>query len=249
MSDLSSAPTAIVTGGSRGIGRGIAKMLAIRGWNLTIAARGVQALEEARTDLSRYRVQVRVAPCDLAEDQGNTSLVEDHLAAFGTLNALVLAAGVGYAAAIDGYPSGRLDRQLSVNIRSPFLLTAAALPALRLSAKGRPDGISRIIALSSLEGIFPEANLAAYGATKAALVSLINSINVEERISGIIATAISPGYVDTEMSDWISGVIPKSSMITVDDVAKCVELVFSMSPNAMISHIVLRRRAADYYQA
>ena len=128
-------------------------------------------------------------------------------------------------------------------------MTAAALPSLRATAQRNSTGVARVIAFSSLEGLHPESGLAAYGATKAALLSLVNSINTEERANGVTATAIAPGYVDTEMSDWISDVIPKSSMISVDDINRCVEFILDLSPQTVIPQIVLTRRDAPNYQA
>ena len=77
-----------------------------------------------------------------------------------------------------------------------------------------------MIAIASLAGVVAEAGLASYGASKAALIALCESITVEEAGSGVTATAISPGYVDTEMSAWITERIPTAEMITADDVAQ-----------------------------
>lgn len=238
-------PSAIVTGASRGIGRGIALMLARRGWDLTVTARGIEALEILSGEIAQRGVSGRAVAGDIGDEQHVASLVEGHVSAFGSVNALVLAAGVGSAGPIDGYLSKRLDRQLDVNFRSPFLLAAAAMSSLRQSARALPGGVSRVIAIASIEGIHPEPGLAAYGATKAALISLVESINAEERTSGVVATAISPGFVDTDMSDWVADVIGKDTMLTIDDVVRCVELVLDLSANAVVPHIVLRRRLAE----
>jgi 3-oxoacyl-[acyl-carrier protein] reductase len=249
MSAAPNAPSALVTGGSRGIGRGIALRLAQRGWGVTIAARGAEALDDCVRELISLGSHAIAVAGDISDDQHVTGLIERHLDAFGGLDALVLAAGVGSAGPLAGYPARRLDRQIDVNFRGPFLMTAAALPSMRATAQRNSAGVARVIALSSLEGIHPESGLAAYGATKAALISLVNSINAEERVNGVTATAIAPGYVDTEMSDWISDVIPKASMLSVDDITRCVELLLDLSPQAVIPQIVLTRRDAPSYQA
>ena len=249
MSGALHAPSALVTGGSRGIGRGIALCLAKRGWGVTIAARGVEALEACVRDLTSLGSSAIAVAGDVSDDLHVTDLIERHLDAFGGLDALVLAAGVGSAGPLAGYQARRLNRQIDVNFRGPFLLTAAALPSLRATAQRNDSGVARVIALSSLEGLHPESGLAAYGATKAALISLVNSINTEERGNGVTATAIAPGYVDTEMSDWISDVIPKASMLSVDDITRCVELILDLSPQAVLPQIVLSRREAATYQA
>lgn len=220
-------------------------MLARRGWDLTVTARGVEALDTLSVELAETTVSARAVAGDIGDELHIEALVAGHISAFGGVNALVLAAGVGSAGPIDGYPSRRLDRQLAVNFRAPFLLTAFAMSHLRSSAQSRPDGVSRVIAVASIEGLHPEPGLAAYGATKAALISLIKSINAEERVNGVVATAISPGFVDTDMSDWVADVVGKETMLSVDDVVRTVEAILDLSANAVVPHIVLQRRLAD----
>lgn len=245
MTEVPSRPSAIVTGGSRGIGRGIALMLAHRGWDLTVTARGQEALDALTVELAGTGSSTRAVAGDIGDEEHIAALVAGHISAFGGVNALILAAGVGSAAPIDGYPSKRLDRQIDVNFRSPFLLTAAAMSPLRSSAQSQPDGVSRVIAIASIEGIHPEPGLAAYGSTKAALIALMESINAEERANRVVATAISPGFVDTDMSDWVADVIGKDTMLTIGDVVRCVELVLDLSVNAVLPQIVLKRRLGE----
>jgi 3-oxoacyl-[acyl-carrier protein] reductase len=241
------APAAIVTGGSRGIGSGIARMLARRGWNLTISARGEDALREVAAELTAQGGSVHVVAGDVGEESFAETLVSEHMAAWGRLDAVVLAAGVGSAAPIAGYPARRLARQVDVNFRAPFMLVAQAIPHLRRTPES--GEVSRVIAISSLEALHPEPGLAAYGAAKAALSSLMSSINAEERHNGVVGTAIAPGYVDTEMSDWVADRIPKSTMLEVNDVVRCVELLLDLSPNALVPQIALHRRDAGLYDA
>jgi 3-oxoacyl-[acyl-carrier protein] reductase len=88
-----------------------------------------------------------------------------------------------------------------------------------------------------------------YGASKAALVSLVRSINAEEGAHGIAASAISPGYVDTDMSVWVSDTIAPDTMISVADIVKVVELVLGVSPDAVLPHIIVNRARASAYHA
>ena len=157
-------------------------------------------------------------------------------------------AGVGSSGPLVGYPMRRFDKQLAVNLRSPFAFLAAALPHLRAGATALPEHGGRVVALASLEGVHPEQGLAAYGASKAALISLIRSVNAEESANGITASAISPGYVDTDMSAWVSRTIPAGSMLTVEDVVKAVDLVLTLSRNAVLPHLVINRVAAGAYE-
>jgi 3-oxoacyl-[acyl-carrier protein] reductase len=242
-------PSAIVTGGSRGIGFGMAELLVGRGWSVTLTARRVDQLEQAANQLTEHGGRVQIVAGDMADDNAITDVLEQHEAVFGGLSAVVLAAGVGSAGELGGYPASRWDKQFAVNVRAPFALVSQAIPALRRSAGNSPGGCSRVIAIASIEGIHPERGLSAYGASKAALISLVRSINLEENRNGILATAISPAFVATELSAWTTDTIAFDQMIAVDDVVKVVDLVLSLSPNASIPHIVINRVGAGPYHA
>jgi 3-oxoacyl-[acyl-carrier protein] reductase len=234
--DQASAATgvrsALVTGASRGIGRGIALELAAQGWALTLVARkpdDVAAEAEAAGATS-----VRALAVDLAAE----GAAEELELPGDSLDALVLSAGVGSAAPIDGYPMARFDKQFALNTRTPFVLVGRALPLLRAGGGGR------VIALASIAGVHAEPLLSAYGASKAALLALVRGLNAEESARGVTATAIAPGYVDTDMSAWIHDKIPPETMIPIDDIVRTVTALLSLSPRSVIDEIVIRRAGA-----
>jgi len=192
---------------------------------------------------------VQAVAGDMADESALDQLIEHHSNAFGTLNALIIAAGVGSAGAISDYPLRRFDKLFAVNARGPFALVSRALPMLRQGAAKDPDRGGRIIALASVEGVYPDPGLAAYGAAKAALISLVRSINIEEGANGIVATAISPGFVDTDMSAWTTDTIPADTMLPVSDIVKVVDLVLSVSRSAVLPHVLMNRAGASAYHA
>jgi NAD(P)-dependent dehydrogenase (short-subunit alcohol dehydrogenase family) len=178
----------------------------------------------------------------------------DRLVAFQTgldpyLELLVLSAGVGTAARMGEYTARRVERQMSVNYFAPFHLIQALLPALRAAARASDIGSARIIALASLTGVVAEPGLAAYAASKAALISLCESVTLDEAGSGVTATAISPGYVDTDMSEWTRDKVPAEEMIQAGDVAELVLAVSRLSRHATIPNIVLTRPGAQLWRA
>lgn len=249
ISDLGQRRTAVVTGASRGIGLGIARHLARHGYDLIISSRSENALDEVAQDLRHDGAAVRCLPGDMANESDVGALVAAAEEQGPTLDALVLAAGVGTAHSLDGYPAHRYDKQVSVNLRAPFLLLAGCLPLLRSAASARPDTGSKVIALASIGGVYPEPGLAAYGAAKAGLVALCQSVNVEEAKNGVSACAISPGYVDTDMSAWVHDTIPPDSMISVDDIVRLVGAVLTLSPQAVVPHVVVNRASDNLYRA
>ena len=242
-------PSALVTGASRGIGLGVATHLAAQGWALTVTARDADRLDLVADQLRASGGTVQAVAGDMADEATSHAVVDAHAATHGTLNALILAAGVGSAGPLDGYPMRRLDKQWAVNVRAPFALVARAIPLLRAAVQSDPARGARVIALTSIEGIYPQADLAAYGASKAALISLVKSINVEESANGVSASAISPAFVDTDMSAWVADSISPDSMISVADVVKVVDTILSVSANTILPHIVINRRGAGAHHA
>ncbi|MBU2663763.1 SDR family oxidoreductase [Actinoplanes bogorensis] len=229
--------SALITGASRGIGRGIALALAAQGWRLTLVARDPVRLQAVADEIGGAD---RVVAVDLADPGAPAAIMEEQ----GDLDALILAAGVGSAAPLDGYPMRRFDKQFALNTRAPFELVSLALPKLRAARGG-----GRVIALSSITGLHAEPSLTAYGASKAALLALCRGINAEESAHGVTATAIAPGYVDTDMSAWVHDTVPPEAMIPVEDIARTVTTLLDLSARTVINEIVMSRAGTPGYRA
>ena len=244
MTERTRTPTALVTGASRGIGLGIAGMLARRGFALTVAARDEVRLDEVAAGLRAGGApHVTCVAGDLSDPTYADRLVDAHGEQFDSLDCLVLNAGVGTAGPIDALPATRLDKTIAVNLRAPFVMLQRAIPLLR-----KADG-ARIIVLSSITGVYAEAGLAAYGATKAALNALVDTVNAEESQHGVSATAIAPGYVDTDMSAWTHDRIPPDQMIPVSDIVTLVEALVTVSPRSVIPRLVVTRAGTNGFEA
>lgn len=218
---------ALVTGGSSGIGLAIATMLRAEGFALTLAARTKAKVEEAASTLDAHPVTA-----DVAQEVDCTRLVEEHRRQHGRLDVLVNSAGVGVAGSIDELDTKLLDLQLNVNLRGTMLVTAAALPLLRESS-------GLIVNLASIAGTTPSAQLPVYGAAKAALIQFTSSLNRGEEAHGVRATALSPGFVDTPMTEWAP--VPQEEMIRPEDCAELVRALLRMSRHARVPHIVIER--------
>lgn len=241
---------ALVTGASRGIGLGIAQRLAERGFALSIAARGVEALQAEADGLRRLgAADVLVTPGDMSDPDAVREIVASHERQYGRMDVLVVNAGVGTAGPIESSSLRRFDKTVAVNLRAPLLLMQAALPMLRAAARDSPRLGARVVALSSITGVFAEPELAVYGSTKAALLSLVDTFNAEEAAQGVVATAIAPGFVDTDMSSWVKDVIAPEQMLPVDDVVSVVDMLVSLSPRTMINRVVMARAGSNGCQA
>jgi NAD(P)-dependent dehydrogenase (short-subunit alcohol dehydrogenase family) len=224
-------PSALVTGGSSGIGLAIARMLHEEGYGLTLAARTVERLEAAAAELGATAVAV-----DVRSEDDCAHLVAAHLETHGGLDVLVNSAGVGIAVRIGDMQTKQFDLQQSVNLRGAFLVTREALPALR-EARGY------VVNLASIAGTIPTPGLAGYGAAKAALVSLSRSLAREEAEAGVRVTALCPAFVDTPMTTW-TGIEP-GDMIQPEDCAELVRALLRLSPAARVPVVVVERAGDD----
>ena len=219
--------SALVTGGSAGIGLALARMLREEGYELTLAARRPEPLEEAASELGALAVAANLADADEC-----VRVVAEHAERYGGMDVLVNSAGIGIGGSFAEQQTKAIALQLDVNLRASLVITREALPLLRES-KGQ------IMMLASIAGTIPTPGLAVYGATKAAVISITNSLNREEAESGVRATAICPAFVATRMTDWTG--LPAEEMIQVEDVAELVRTVLKLSPRARVPQLVIER--------
>lgn len=222
---------ALITGGSSGIGLAMARMLRDEGFELTLASRRAEKVEAAAAELGAFAVAA-----DVSDAEACSALVASHKERFGRLDMLVNSAGVGIGGRVEDIPAKHLDLQLGVNLRGLFLMTQAAIPLLR-------DSHGWIVNLASIAGTLPTPGLAAYGATKAAVISLTRSLNEELDADGVRAIAICPGFVDTPMAEW-SG-IPGDEMIQPEDCAEVVRMLLRLSPHARVPQVVIERAGSS----
>jgi 3-oxoacyl-[acyl-carrier protein] reductase len=219
--------SALVTGGSSGIGLAIAKLLRDEGFELTLVARQPEKLAAAAAELGAEQVAA-----NLADPEDCIRIVRAHGERWGGMDVLVHSAGLGIGGSFATQETRRIDLQLDVNVRATMLVTREALPLLR-AARGT------IVTLASIAGTVPMPGLAVYGATKAALISFTNSLNREEAEFGVRATAICPAFVATRMTDWTG--IPPEEMIQVEDVVELVRALLRLSPRARVPSLVIER--------
>jgi len=219
--------SALVTGGSSGLGLALARMLRAEGYELTLVARRPEPLEEAATELGAFSVAANLGDADEC-----VRVVAAHSERYGGMNVLVNSAGLGIGGNIAALDTKKITLQIDVNLLGTLVVTREALPLLR-AARGH------VITLASIAGTIPTPGLAVYGATKAALIAFTNSLNREEAEHGVRATAISPGFVATRMTEWTG--IPVEEQIQPDDIADLVRTVLHLSPNARVPNIVIER--------
>jgi 3-oxoacyl-[acyl-carrier protein] reductase len=242
--------TALVTGASRGIGRGIALELARQGFGLTATSRRDEDLAALAAELTAAGApQVVTCAADLGDRGAVASVVERHAEAYAGMNALVLSGGVGTGGSLETLHSSRVDKTIAVNLTSAITIVQTALPLLRAAAAADRKRGARVIALASITGVYAEPGLAVYGASKAALISLMETLNAEESANGVMATAIAPAYVATDMSAWTTDSIPAQTMIPVEDVVAVVRMLLAFGAVTSLPRVVLTRSGTSGFIA
>jgi NAD(P)-dependent dehydrogenase (short-subunit alcohol dehydrogenase family) len=214
-----------------------------------ISARNSNSLDEASRQLRATGAKVIAFPADMSIEEEVGALADAHIERYEYLDLLVLCAGMGSSGELSAYPMRKFDKQIAVNVRSPLLLIQRLLGILRTTALSEPMVGSKIVAIASIAGMAAEPDLAAYGASKAALISLCESIIVAEAANGVTATSISPGYVDTDMSGWVHDRVSADVMIRATDIAILVSAISRLSRYAAVPNIAVTRPGDQLWRA
>jgi short-subunit dehydrogenase len=230
---------AIVTGASRGIGLALAETLADEGYALTVSARKPETLEAAAEHLRERGAEVEAVPANLADADAAAEVVGRHRDRFGRLDVLVNNAGVGIGATATDHQTKHVELQLDVNLRAIILFYRESIELLR--AAGAEHGSALVVNLASLAGKSPQPWLSVYSATKAAVVAYTVAMNKELANDGVKSVAFCPGFVDTDMADFIKDTVPAETMLKTSDIAEALKFMLRVSPACLVSEIVFQR--------
>lgn len=204
---------ALVTGAGRGLGRAVALALAKRGLQLALLGRPSPQHADVVTLVEQLSGK---RPLDVFADFQDAAALERAaarvVAELGAPSVVVHNAGVVVRARIEETSVAAWDEQLDVNLRAPFVLTRALLPSMRAA------GCGRFVFIGSISGTLGSPGAAAYAASKWGLTGFVKSLAEELSDSGLMACAVLPGSIDTEM---LKGA-PFAARMSADDVAKSV---------------------------
>lgn len=199
MSDLFSieGKTALVTGGSRGIGLMIARGFVEAGARVYISSRKAEVCDQVAEELSAHGTCVSL-PADLASEEECLRLADELASREERLHILVNNAGANWGAPLAEFPASAWDKVLDLNVKAPFFLTRALLP--RLEAAGTADDPARVINIGSVDGIqVPMLHTYSYSSSKAAIHHLTRVLARELGPKHITVNAVAPGPFESKM--------------------------------------------------
>jgi short-subunit dehydrogenase len=230
---------AIVTGASRGIGYALAKVLADAGYAVTLSARKPESLEQAAEALRGEGARVELVAANLADEDSVRAVVDRHRDTFGRLDVLVNNAGVGIGAAAGEHRTKYVDMQLDVNLRAIVLFYRECADLLR--AAGAEHKNALVVNMASMAGKSPQPWLSVYSATKAAVVAYTSAMNKELNGAGVKSVAFCPGFVDTDMTEFVKESIPAEQMLRTTDIAEALRFLLRVSPACVVPEIIFQR--------
>ena len=218
---------ALISGANRGIGAAIARRLAAAGWRLALGVRQTAAVASTEAcTVHRY---------DALDREAGARWVAEAIAAHGRIDALINNAGIAPHVGLEDGDAALLDDLFDINAKAPFRVVQAALPYLKASGRGR------VINLASLSGKRVLGLNAGYQMSKHAVVALTHAVRRVGWPHGIRATALCPGFVDTDM---IAGKhqVPEDELIQPEDLARMVELLLDLPNSASIAELLVNGR-------
>ena len=221
----------IVTGGSRGLGLGIARRLTQAGYSVIAIARkqnselaaAIQGAENANPGSFRF------VPFDLAVIEGIPDVVKTIRKDFGPIYGLVNNAGISFDGALALMPTSQIEQLVRVNTLSPMVLTKYVVRSMMA------DGGGRIVNMSSITAFTGYSGLSVYGATKASIIGFSRSMAREVGRMGVNVNSVAPGFIETDMTHGLKDErrqqIERRSALKrladTDDVANAVEFFLS----------------------
>jgi 3-oxoacyl-[acyl-carrier protein] reductase len=219
----------IVTGGSRGLGLGIARKLALEEYRVIAIARNeTDQLASAIQDAERVnRGSIHFVSFDLADIESIAPLVKTLRKDFGPIYGLVNNAGISFDGALSLMPTSKIEQLVRLNTLSPIILTKCVVRSMMA------EGTGRIVNIASITGFSGHTGLSVYSATKASLIGFTRSLAREVGRMGVNVNSVAPGFVDTEMTRELNEeqreqIARRSSLrrlTEIDDVANAVEFL------------------------
>lgn len=228
----------VITGASKGIGKGIAEYFAAEGANLLLCSRNMDNTIEWQQELMKKNgISITSFNADLSDAHQVKSFADQVLKATDTIDILVNNAGTYQPGSVYNEPGGQLENMMNLNLYSAYHLTRALVPSMIKRKSGHIFNICSIAALKAY------ANGGSYSISKWALAGFSENLREEMKAFNIKVTSVHPGA--TLSSSWDGADIDPKRIMEVGDVAKMIIAASKLSPQACVETIVLRPQLGD----
>ena len=197
--------TALVTGGSRGLGLQLARALGEAGATLMLSSRKAHDLEQAAAELKADGIDARWIAADCAQDTEINRLTDATLAQFGHLDILVNNAGASWGAPAEDHPVDAWDKVMNLNVRGYFLLSQRVAKQSMIAR--RSGRIINVASILGLNGNPPDMNTIAYNTSKGAVINFTRTLGAEWGKHNITVNAICPGFFPSKMTAGLMATI------------------------------------------
>lgn len=230
---------AVITGAARGIGKALAEIFALHGYNLFLCSKTEESLFTTVAQLKARFPSVTVdgKALDLGQRQGAVLFGQWVLGQAESVDVLINNAGAYREGNASDEPDGALEEMLAANLFSAYHLTRTLLPKLKAQRHGHIFTLCSIASLAACPGA------AAYGISKYALLGFTRNLRHELKEHGVKVTAVIPGSVYTD--SWKDSPVPPGRIMEAADVARLVFAATQLSPQAVVEDIVLRPQLGD----
>src|SRR5580698_831663 len=208
--------SAIVTGSTIGIGRGIAHALAKEGVNIMTNGFGdtPETIATVKGEITAFGVKAEYNPADVGKPEQIDAMIDATVKAFGSLDILINNAGIQFVAPVDQFPIDKWNAVIATNLSSAFFTSRRAVPIMKKAGWGR------IVNIASAHGLVASENKAAYVAAKHGIVGLTKVVGLETAKDGITCNAICPGWVLTPLVQKQIDAIAAQKKISQQEAAK-----------------------------
>jgi 3-oxoacyl-[acyl-carrier protein] reductase len=231
---------ALVTGGARGIGKAICQELASAGARLAVVDILKDVAEQTAVEFQQQGIDAKSFAANVADGADVDRMVDEVLAAMGQIDILVNNAGITRDNLIVRMKDSEWDAVIAVNLKGTFNCTKAVARPMMKARHGR------IVNIASIVGVMGNAGQANYSASKAGVIALTKSTAKELATRNILANAVAPGFIQTEMTEKLSeqarqsflSVIPLARPGTPEDVARVVRFLAGPASNYVTGQVI-----------
>jgi short-subunit dehydrogenase len=230
---------AVITGASRGIGKAVAQIFALHGYNLYLCSKNeanlLSTIEELKKDFPAISIDGRAM--DVSKKEAATMFGQWVATTAESIDILVNNVGTYVPGNVSDEPDGALENMIEVNLYSAYHTTRALLPKMKASKSGH------IFTMCSIASLHAYPGGGAYSISKYALLGFTRNLREELKSHGIKVTAVIPGAIYTD--SWKGSGVSEQRIMEADDIAKMIYVTSQLSPQAVVEDIVMRPQLGD----